>query len=85
MAKLGFVRRTGTRYQMTMPDNLDIEAIKAAALEAARTEDREHYLHPEALVASMSKDKARACQKRLRNMDQDLRIRKRCRLLRDAV
>jgi hypothetical protein len=85
MAKLGFFRQTGKRYQMTVPDNLDIDAIKAAALEMARTEDREHYLHPEALVAFMSKDKARACRKRLRYMDQDLRISKRCRLLRDAV
>jgi hypothetical protein len=75
MVKLGFFRRTGMRYRMTVPDDLDIAAIKAAALVLARTEDRNYCLHPEALVTHMSKDNAQACRRRLRDVNQDRRIR----------
>ena len=85
MVSLGFFKRTRNRYQMILPSHLDIEVLKSAALELARTEDREYELHPEALVVWMSEAEARSCRKRLRDMDQDLRIGKRCRLLREAV
>jgi hypothetical protein len=86
MVMLGFFRLAGGRYQMTVPENLSIEAIKSSVSELARTDDGEHYmLHPEALVIHMSEGKARACRKRLRDMHQDLRISRRCRLLRDAA
>lgn len=85
MIRLGFFKPTCGRYQMIVPEHLDIELIKGAALELVRTEDEEYMLHPEDILVHMSKDEARACRKRLRYMDQRQRIRERSRLLGDAV
>jgi hypothetical protein len=67
MAEMGFFVLTGERYQMAMPAQLTMEAVKSAALKYAQTEDAECYLHPERLVAAMPKTKAEEWQKRLQD------------------
>ena len=54
-------------------------------VQMTHTLNSDYLPHPEVFVTSMRKDEARACQKRLRDMNQDLRIGKRCRLLRNAA
>jgi hypothetical protein len=85
MVTMGFFKRTGKRYQMTVPDQLNIEAVKSAALQMTHTLNSNYMPQPGVFVTSMRKDEARACRKRLRDMNQDLRIGKRSRLLRNAA
>lgn len=55
MAKIGFYRLTGKRYQMTIPEDISGSRIETALLTLAATEDEEYYLHPEYLVTCLSK------------------------------
>jgi hypothetical protein len=64
MTEMGFFFLTGQRYQMAIPTRLNMEKIKMAALKLAQTEDKECYLHPEYLVATMPKTEAEAWQRR---------------------
>jgi hypothetical protein len=48
---------------MTIPRLLTIETLKEAVLKFARTEDREHVLHPEQLVTCMASVEAKLLQK----------------------
>ena len=50
MADFGFFELTGQRYQMTIPNDLDINKIVKALRRLAATEDAECYLHPEWLL-----------------------------------
>jgi hypothetical protein len=54
MAGLGFFRRTGERYQMTLPQEINGPMIEDALLELAATEDEEYFLHPEHLVSCLT-------------------------------
>src|ERR1700757_760495 len=49
MAALGFFRLTGSRYQMTIPEDFSGDSIEDALLRLAATEDEENLLHPEHL------------------------------------
>jgi hypothetical protein len=74
MVRMGFFELTGTRYQMTIPKTLDLDTVKSAHLELARTEDEEEWLHPEQLVVSMPPEQAENFQQLLRDMDDRQRL-----------
>jgi hypothetical protein len=65
MAKIGFFRQTGNRYQMTIPEDISGSKIEAALLKLAATEDEEYYLHPEHLVPCLSKRETESWQSKL--------------------
>jgi hypothetical protein len=58
MVDMGFFTLRCGRYRMNLPKRLNVEVVKSAALKLTRTEDREHLLHPESFIASMSGTKA---------------------------
>jgi hypothetical protein len=66
MAGMGFFARRDHFYEMTLPSSLTVEKVRAAALELAKTEDREHFLHVEHLVTTMPYGEAMALHNRLR-------------------
>jgi hypothetical protein len=68
MAKIGFYRLTGDRYQMTIPEDISGSRIEAALLTLAATEDEELELHPEHLVACLSKRDAEMWQSKLERL-----------------
>jgi hypothetical protein len=65
MAQLGFFRRTGDRYQMTIPQAISGSKIEAALIRLAATEDQEYRLHPEHLVTCLTETETKAWQPRL--------------------
>jgi hypothetical protein len=74
MAELGFFRRTGDRYQMTVPKEISGTSIEAALLRLAATEDDEYFLHPERLVTCLSKPDAEKWQLRLERLPWTQRV-----------
>jgi hypothetical protein len=58
MVDLGFFRKNGNRYQMTIPNEISGSRIEATLSRLAATEDHECILHPEHLVTSLSKANA---------------------------
>ena len=62
MAGLGFFRRTGERYQMTLPQEINGPMIEDALLKLAATEDDESVLQPEHLVSCLTKTDAHMWQ-----------------------
>src|SRR5437016_5047758 len=46
MTASGFFTRTGQRYQMTIPQGVNIGAIRDALLELAEREGEHSFLHP---------------------------------------
>lgn len=71
MAEMGFFTRTGDRYQMILPPNLDMNMVKQAQL--AKTEN-DDWIQPEQLVVSIPYSQARKYQQLLRTMSQDRRL-----------
>ena len=65
MADIGFFQQTGDRYQMTIPKDLKIEAIKNAALKVASTEGSDLDLHPERVIAATTEEIALEWKARL--------------------
>ena len=74
MCEMGFFLRTGERYQMVIPTDLNMETVKRAVLKFARTEDEDGCLRPESLVVTMPYAEARAWQSRLRRTNQARRL-----------
>jgi len=74
MAHLGFFVLTGERYQMVLPQQLNSETVRAAALKIVETEDTDFVLHPENLVATMPLETAEVWQRRLQEMDEFQRL-----------
>ena len=74
MAELGFFRRTGDRYQMTIPQAISGSKIEAALIRLAATEDQEYVLHPEHLVTCLSRPEAKAWQLRLERLPSMQRV-----------
>ena len=74
MVGIGFFTRTGDRYQMTLPDVLNIENIIQSLLQLAQTEDAEYYLHPERHLVAMTAYQAKCLRKRLRCSDEETRL-----------
>lgn len=68
LAKIGFFRQTGNRYQMTIPEDIAGATIEQALLTLAVTEDEEHCLHPEYLVTCLSKRELEIWQARLERL-----------------
>ncbi len=83
MTDLGFFRRTGDRYQMTIPKGISGSRVQAALLRLAATEDEEHLLHPEHLVTCLSKPDVQEWQLRLERQPWKQRIADRNVLLED--
>jgi hypothetical protein len=73
MFEMRFFIRTGERYQMVIPTQLNMKKVKAAVLKLAQTEDELYYLHPEYLVATMSYAQTKEWQARLHRMSQEHR------------
>jgi hypothetical protein len=80
MAQIGFFRRTGERYQMTIPERLSGSAIEAALLSLAGTED-ENFLHPERFVNCLSRSDAQKWMLRLEQLPWMQRVADRAMLL----
>jgi hypothetical protein len=83
MADLGFFRRTGDRYQMTIPKGISGSRIQAALVRLAATEDEECFLHPEHLVTCLSTPDVQEWQLRLERQPWKQRIADRNILLED--
>ena len=73
MVQMGFFILTGDRYQMVLPQNLDMERVKQAHLKLAATDDVD-WIHPERLIVAMPKARATQFQCLLREMNQDQRL-----------
>ena len=80
MVQIGFFRRTGDRYQMTLPERISGSAIETALLNLARTED-EDFLHPERFVTCISRSDAQKWQLRLERLPWMQRVADRALLL----
>jgi hypothetical protein len=80
MAQIGFFRRTGDRYQMTIPGRLSGSAIEAALLSLAGTED-ENFIHPERFVSCLSRSDAQKWVLRLERLPWMQRVADRTMLL----
>jgi hypothetical protein len=65
----GFFTKTGQRYQMTVPPGVNIAAIRDALLQLAETEDGHSFLHPERLLATMTRMEAETWKGRLEGMN----------------
>jgi hypothetical protein len=68
MAKVGFYRLTGNRYQMTIPEAISGSGIETALLTLAATEDEDSELHPEHLVTCSSQRDAEMWQDKLERL-----------------
>ena len=84
MAALGFFRRTGERYQMTLPEEIDGPVIEDALLKLAATEDGEYFLHPEHLVSCFTKTDAHIWQDLLDRQPWKERVADRALLLKET-
>jgi hypothetical protein len=73
MAEMGFFVQTGNRYQMTVPEKLDIDIVKQAHLKLAETED-ENWIHPERFAVDLPFPQAKMYQRQLREMSEDQRL-----------
>ena len=73
-APVGFFMRTGQRYQMTIPQRVDIVAIRDALVRLAETEDKDGFLHPERLLVTMTRAEAESWKRRLMAMDRQQRL-----------
>ena len=73
MVEMGFFSLTGDRYQMTVPESLDLKRVKQAHLRLAATDD-EGWIHPERLVAGVPRLRARRYESLLGSMNQDQRL-----------
>jgi hypothetical protein len=64
MADVGFYYDVGDRYEMTLPEVLDVAVVKAAVLKLAATADLDNCasVHPEFLLATISKERAHECE-----------------------
>ena len=73
MVEMGFFVQTGKRYQMTVPEKLDIDIVKQAHLKIAKSEDND-WIHPERFVVDMPYSQTKKFQHLLRDMAQDQRL-----------
>jgi hypothetical protein len=69
MAAAGFFTRTGQRYQMTIPERIDVLTMRDALLQLAETEDEHYFLHPERLSVTLTNREAENWKCRLEGMD----------------
>jgi hypothetical protein len=74
MVGIGFFTRTGVRYQMTVPEPLNLESITESLLQLVQTEDAEYYLHPERHLVTMTAYQAKSLRKCLRRSDEETRL-----------
>jgi hypothetical protein len=71
MVGMGFFVLTGDRYQMALPQNLNIEFVKQAHLKLAGTE---LWIHLERLIVAIPHARATQFQRLLGEMNQDQRL-----------
>jgi hypothetical protein len=81
MAAAGFFMRTGERYQMTVPQRVNLVAIRDALVRLAETEDKDGFLHPEKLMVTMTWKEAESWKHRLMAIDRQQRLADRAVLL----
>jgi hypothetical protein len=70
MVLMGFFETSDHHYKMVVPVGLNLTSVKDALLNLAKTEDEEFALHPEYLVSTISFAEARACQERIRAIEE---------------
>jgi len=68
MARLGFFKQTGPRYQMIVPKTVAIDRIKDELLRLIATQDSERRLHPEELLTNMPQQQAIDWKRKLKRM-----------------
>jgi len=74
MSAMGFFTLTGERYQMTIPDSLDLAAMISSLADLAGTEDDDYVLHPERLLVTMTAHDAFQWKQRLLTLDLQQRL-----------
>jgi hypothetical protein len=74
MARLGFFKQTGRRYQMTIPNTVEIDRIKEELLRLTATQDSDYRLHPEELLTTMSQQQAIDWKRKLKRMNWQKRL-----------
>jgi hypothetical protein len=70
----GFFSRTGARYQMTIPERVNLVAICDALVRLAETEDKDCFLHPEKLLVTLTREEANSWKYRLMAMHWQQRL-----------
>jgi hypothetical protein len=70
----GFFTRTGARYQMTIPERVNLVAIRDALVRLAETEDKDCFLHPEKLLVTLTREEANSWKHRLMAMHWQQRL-----------
>jgi hypothetical protein len=66
MVKLGLLELQRDHYRMSIPKQFNMNVLRKALLELAKTEDCESNLHPERLLHSMSSQNAEICKAAIR-------------------
>jgi hypothetical protein len=74
MARLGFFKQTGQRYQMIVPETVELDRIKDELLRLIATQDSEYRLHPEELLTNMPRQQAMDWKRKLKRMHWEKRI-----------
>jgi hypothetical protein len=81
MARLGFFKQTGQRYQMVVPETVEIDQIKVELVHLVATQDPDYRLHPESLLTNMPQQQAMDCKRKLKRMHWEKRVANRDALL----
>jgi hypothetical protein len=74
MARLGFFKQTGQRYQMIVPEIVAIDRIKDELLRLIATQDSKYRLHPEELLTNMPQQQAMDWKRKLKRMNWQKRV-----------
>ena len=74
MARLGFFKQTGQRYQMVVPETVAIDRIKDELLRLIATQDSGYLLHPEGLLTNMPRQQVMDWKRKLKRMRWEKRI-----------
>jgi hypothetical protein len=74
LVQIGLFVRTGTRYQMTIPQSITPKAAAVAIERLLSTEGDDGLLNPERMLECMSRSEAEAWQLRLASLSEDARL-----------
>ena len=74
LAEMGFFVRTGTRYQMTIPESITPKGAAVAIERLVSTEDEDGILHHEYIIKCMPRFEAEQWQRRLASLSHEARL-----------
>jgi hypothetical protein len=81
MARLGFFKQTGQRYQMVVPETVEIDQIRVELVHLVATQDPDYRLHPESLLTNMPRQQVMDWKRKLKRMRWEKRVANRDALL----